>query len=81
MPASSMAIWCGASHTGSPQSPDYRCTPRRRGHGQALSPERVTGVAAAENDEFEPIEVDLREQALVIEGVVVGVIRDGMPLH
>ena len=30
-----------------------------------------------ENDEFEPIEVDLREQALVIEGVVVGVIRDG----
>jgi repressor LexA len=34
-----------------------------------------------ENDEFEPIEVDLREQALVIEGVVVGVIRDGLPMH
>ncbi len=34
-----------------------------------------------ENDEFEPIEVDLRERALVIEGVVVGVIRDGLPLH
>ncbi len=34
-----------------------------------------------ENDEFEPIEVDLREQELVIEGVVVGVIRDGLPLH
>ena len=34
-----------------------------------------------ENDEFEPIEVDLAEQALVIEGVVVGVIRDGIPLH
>ena len=34
-----------------------------------------------ENDEFEPIEVDLAEQALVIEGVVVGVIRDGLPLH
>jgi repressor LexA len=34
-----------------------------------------------ENDEFEPIEVDLREQTLVIEGVVVGVIRDGIPLH
>jgi len=34
-----------------------------------------------ENDEFEPIEVDLREQALVIEGVVVGVIRDGLSLH
>jgi repressor LexA len=34
-----------------------------------------------ENDEFEPIEVDLREQSLVIEGVVVGVIRDGLLLH
>ena len=34
-----------------------------------------------ENDEFEPIVVDLKEQALVIEGVVVGVIRDGLPLH
>ncbi|RZV37841.1 MAG: transcriptional repressor LexA [Chromatiales bacterium] len=34
-----------------------------------------------ENEEFEPIEVDLRKQALVIEGVVVGVIRDGLPLH
>ena len=34
-----------------------------------------------ENDEFEPIEVDLAEQALVIECVVVGVIRDGLPLH
>jgi len=34
-----------------------------------------------ENEEFEPILVDLSQQALVIEGVVVGVIRDGMPLH
>ena len=34
-----------------------------------------------ENEEFEPIKVDLREQSMVIEGVVVGVIRDGMPLH
>ena len=34
-----------------------------------------------ENEEFEPIKVDLAEQAMVIEGVVVGVIRDGMPLH
>ena len=34
-----------------------------------------------ENDEFEPIVVDLRERSLVIEGVVVGVIRDGLPLH
>jgi repressor LexA len=34
-----------------------------------------------ENEEFEPIQVDLAEQALVIEGVVVGVIRDGIPLH
>lgn len=34
-----------------------------------------------ENDEFEPIEVNLNEQSMVIEGVVVGVIRDGLPLH
>ena len=34
-----------------------------------------------ENSEFEPIQVDLAQQALVIEGVVVGVIRDGIPLH
>jgi repressor LexA len=34
-----------------------------------------------ENKDFEPIEVDLKEQELVIEGVVVGVIRDGLPLH
>jgi len=34
-----------------------------------------------ENDDFETIEVDLKYQSLVIEGVVVGVIRDGMPLH
>ena len=34
-----------------------------------------------ENDDFEPIRVDLREQSLVIEGVVVGVIRDGVQVH
>ncbi len=34
-----------------------------------------------ENEDFEPIRVDLSEQAMVIEGVVVGVIRDGMPLN
>lgn len=34
-----------------------------------------------ENEEFEPIQVDLGRQAMVIEGVVVGVIRDGLPLH
>ena len=34
-----------------------------------------------ENEDFEPIRVDLSEQTMVIEGVVVGVIRDGMPLH
>jgi len=34
-----------------------------------------------ENEEFEPIQVDLSQQSMVIEGVVVGVIRDGMPLH
>ncbi len=34
-----------------------------------------------ENEDFKPILVDLKEQSMVIEGVVVGVIRDGMPLH
>ncbi len=34
-----------------------------------------------ENEEFEPICVDLSQQALVIEGVVVGVIRGGIALH
>ena len=34
-----------------------------------------------ENDEFEPIEVDLSQKDMVIEGIVVGVIRDGLPLH
>jgi repressor LexA len=31
-----------------------------------------------ENPEFAPIQVDLREQSLAIEGVVVGVVRDSM---
>jgi repressor LexA len=31
-----------------------------------------------ENPDFKPIEVDLREQQLVIEGVVVGVVRNAM---
>lgn len=34
-----------------------------------------------ENEDFEPIEVDLTSQSMVIEGVVVGVIRDAMSLH
>ena len=34
-----------------------------------------------ENEDFEPIMVNLKEQSMVIEGVVVGVIRDGIPLH
>ncbi len=34
-----------------------------------------------ENEEFDPIEVDLNTQTMVIEGVVVGVIRDGIPLY
>jgi repressor LexA len=31
-----------------------------------------------ENPDFEPIQVDLREQSMAIEGVVVGVVRDAM---
>ena len=34
-----------------------------------------------ENEEFEPIQVDLEKQTMVIEGVVVGVIRDGLALQ
>ena len=34
-----------------------------------------------ENEDFKPIQVDLAEQEMVIEGVVVGVIRDSMSLH
>ena len=41
---------------------------RRRGHAVQLLPE---------NPDFEPIEVDLRSEALVIEGIAVGVIRNG----
>ena len=41
---------------------------RRRGHAITLE---------AENPEFAPIEVDLRRDALVIEGIAVGVIRNG----
>ena len=41
---------------------------RRRGHMVQLE---------AENPDFKPIEVDLRSESLVIEGVAVGVIRNG----
>ena len=33
-----------------------------------------------ENHDFEPIKVDLDQQHLMIEGVVVGLLRNGMPL-
>jgi repressor LexA len=41
---------------------------RRRGHAVTLE---------AENTDFAPIEVDLRREALAIEGIAVGVIRNG----
>ena len=44
---------------------------RRRGNAVQLE---------AENPEFEPIEVDLRSDPLVIEGIAVGVIRGGKAL-
>ena len=44
---------------------------RRRGHQVQLVPE---------NPDFEPIEVDLRAEALAIEGIAVGVIRNGKSL-
>ena len=34
-----------------------------------------------ENDSFSPIKVDLKRETMVIEGVVVGLVRNGMPLH
>ncbi|MDH3977417.1 MAG: transcriptional repressor LexA [Gammaproteobacteria bacterium] len=34
-----------------------------------------------ENEDFQPIEVDLKIQEMMIEGVVVGLVRNGMPLH
>ena len=34
-----------------------------------------------ENEDFAPIKIDLNEQEMVIEGVVVGVIRDSLSLH
>jgi repressor LexA len=44
---------------------------RRRGHSVQLMPE---------NPDFEPIEVDLRREAMTIEGIAVGVIRNGKSL-
>ncbi len=42
---------------------------RQRAHEVSLLPE---------NPDFEPIVIDLREQSMVIEGVVIGVIRNGV---
>jgi repressor LexA len=44
---------------------------RRRGHAVQL---------LAENPEFEPIEVDLRRESFTIEGIAVGIIRNGKGL-
>ena len=51
----------------------------------------VTGLVAAppcpadepppREPAIEPIKVDLTEQNMMIEGVVVGLVRNGMPLH
>jgi len=34
-----------------------------------------------ENVDFSPIKVDLKEETMVIEGVVVGLVRNGMPVN
>ena len=44
---------------------------KRRGHAVQLLPE---------NPDFEPIEIDLRQNELAIEGIAVGVIRSGKNL-
>src|SRR6185437_1819208 len=49
----------------------HRTQEGRTGHAVQLLPE---------NPDFEPIEVDLRSQPLVIEGIAVGVIRNGRAL-
>jgi hypothetical protein len=33
-----------------------------------------------ENPDFEPIRVDLRQESMLIEGIVVGVLRRSVPL-
>jgi len=66
--------------TRSAHRPDRGGAPRRRGHGQALPPARHAVQLEAENPEFAPIEVDLRRDALTIEGIAVGVIRNGKGL-
>ena len=43
---------------------------RRKGHLLRLEPA---------NAAFQPLEVDLRHQLCVIEGLVVGLVRSGMP--
>src|ERR1700752_2610724 len=45
--------------------------------GKRYKQEGKIGWLLPENDEFEPIRVDLKEQSLTIEGVVVGVLRQG----
>jgi repressor LexA len=44
---------------------------RRRGHLVQLLPE---------NPDFEPIEIDLRRDSFAIEGIAVGVVRNGKSL-
>jgi repressor LexA len=44
---------------------------RRRGHRVSLLPE---------NPDYSPIEIDLRHQPLVIEGLGVGILRNGTRL-
>jgi len=44
---------------------------RRRGYQVHLLPE---------NPDFKPIQIDVREQPLVIEGIAVGIIRNGRSL-
>jgi len=34
-----------------------------------------------ENADFSPIKVDLKKESMAIEGVVVGLVRNGMPLN
>ncbi len=81
MPASSMATWwpciarrmCATGRSSSRRIENDVTVKRYRQEGPVV-------WLLPENEDFEPIKVDLKQQAMLIEGVVVGVIRRGKGL-
>jgi len=62
-------------HARSPQPPDRRRAPRERSHVKRYRQDGSIAWLLPENEDFEPLRIDLREQSLTIEGLVVGVVR------